>query len=131
MVSSEAIGEAVDAAVGVNDYPLAMNMMLAAGILRYQTDVKTHVIVYSSDDAAHTKTGAAPVPADEPVVAYDKAAMKAADAAFGRGDTDYVGFLRGLWHAGVVAYDVDMVERTITFCGSNGETRVVNVPLPN
>ena len=131
MVSPAAIGEAVDAAVAVNDYPVAVEMMLAAGIKRYHTDVKTHTIVYSADDADHTKAGEAPVPADEPAVTYDKARMKAADAAFARGDTDYTGFLRGLWHAGVVAYDVDLVERTITFRGSQGETRVVNVPRPN
>ena len=122
------IERVVKAAEALGDYPRAVTMMRDAGIRGYRADVRQHRLVYRSASAEWVEGGEAPVPPGAPEHAFVLADVKAALRAFGRGEVDYTGFLRALWHAGVPEYEVDTAARTVTYRGRGGEAHVVHVP---
>ena len=72
-------------------------------------------------------TGAADVPA------FDPQALIAALRTDQAGESTFPEFLAASWRAGVVRYDVDLIERTVTYFGCNEQTyteryRAVDIP---
>ena len=67
-------------------------------------------------------TGAADVPA------FDPQALIAALRTDQAGESTFPEFLAASWRAGVVRYDVDLIERTVTYFGCNEETYTERYP---
>ena len=67
-------------------------------------------------------TGAADVPA------FDPQALIAALRTDQTGESTFPEFLAASWRAGVVRYDVDLIERTVTYFGCNEETYTERYP---
>lgn len=105
-------------------YAAAIQVLSEAGIHRYHTDVRCHTNVYRSQDATYTVPGDAIAPDGAVPERFDPLAIRAAPS----GEVDYTAFLRGLWAAGVVTYEVDLAARTLTYHGANGETEVEMLP---
>lgn len=62
--------------------------------------------------------GAADIPA------FDRDALIRALRVDQAGESTFPEFLQATWQAGVVGYDVDFVERHVTYVGVNGETYI-------
>ena len=67
-------------------------------------------------------TGAADVPT------FDQAALIHALRVDQAGQSTFPEFLMAAWRAGVVSYEVDLIERKVTYCGCQGETYVEAYP---
>ena len=67
-------------------------------------------------------TGAADVPA------FDPQALIAALRTDQAGESTFPEFLAASWRAGVVRYDVDLIERTVTYFGCNEQTYTERYP---
>ena len=67
-------------------------------------------------------TGAADVPA------FDPQALIAALRTDQAGESTFPEFLAASWRAGVVRYDVDLIERTVAYFGCNEETYTERYP---
>ena len=67
-------------------------------------------------------TGAADVPA------FDRAALIAALRTDQAGESTFPEFLTASWRAGVVRYDVDLRQRTVTYFGCGDEAYVERYP---
>jgi len=67
-------------------------------------------------------TGAADVPP------FDQKALIVALGTDQAGESSFSEFLSASWRAGVVRYDVDFGERTVTYYGCNGETYAEHYP---
>ena len=67
-------------------------------------------------------TGAADVPP------FDQKALIAALRTDQAGDSTFPEFLAASWRAGVVRYDVDLTQRTVTYYGCNGEAYAEHYP---
>jgi uncharacterized protein YbcV (DUF1398 family) len=130
-MSENSIRNAVQRADRAGSYEEAMRILISAGVRLYHVEVRSHTIVYSSDLTSYTDAG-------EPTIEEDGAAVDvlvtesidAAMHAIDHGETDYSGFLRQLWRAGVIEYDVNLIWRRITFSGADGQTYVTGVGTP-
>lgn len=67
-------------------------------------------------------TGAADVPP------FDEKALIVALRTDQAGESSFPEFLSASWRAGVVRYDVDFGQRTVTYYGCNGETYAEDYP---
>jgi uncharacterized protein YbcV (DUF1398 family) len=67
-------------------------------------------------------TGAADVPP------FDQKALIVALRTDQAGESSFPEFLSASWRAGVVRYDVDFGQRTVTYYGCNGETYTEHYP---
>jgi uncharacterized protein YbcV (DUF1398 family) len=129
MTTSDAIRKAVHEADKAANYPEALRILLQAGVRVYHTDVKSRTIFYSSDHDCYADHGEAPVPDDaKPTGVFDIEGIRDAKRAIDDGKTDYTGFLREIWRAGVVEYDVSLMGRRIVYCGAHGESHVEHLP---
>jgi len=121
--------EKVDAAPG---YSEAVQLLLDAGVRIYYTDLRSHTTFYSSDLATYVDWRMPSVSYNElPVEHFDPAAVHAAILAMERHETDYQGFPRRIWDAGVVEFEVNLLWRQMTFRGVHGESHVEPLPEVN
>ncbi|MHB1871167.1 MAG: DUF1398 domain-containing protein [Steroidobacteraceae bacterium] len=67
-------------------------------------------------------TGAADVPT------FDQRALIAALRADQAGESSFPEFLTASWRAGVVRYEVDLIERTVTYFGCNNDAYTERYP---
>lgn len=67
-------------------------------------------------------TGAADVPP------FDRKALIVALRTDQAGESSFPEFLSASWRAGVIRYDVDFSQRTVTYHGCNGETYTEHYP---
>ncbi len=67
-------------------------------------------------------SGAADIPA------FDREGLIGALRIDQAGESTFTEFLAASWRSGVVRYDVDFVERTVTYYGCNGEEYVEAYP---
>lgn len=67
-------------------------------------------------------TGAADVPA------FDQQALIAALRTDQAGQSTFPEFLTASWRAGVVRYEVDLIQRTVTYFGCNDDTYTESYP---
>jgi uncharacterized protein YbcV (DUF1398 family) len=72
--------------------------------------------------AAPLLTGAADVPA------FDRELLVAALRIDQAGASAFPEFLSAAWRAGVIRYDVDFIERKVTYYGCNGELHAEHYP---
>jgi len=123
-----AIRQAVEEANAANTYIDAVQLLLEAGVRIYYTDIRFHTTYYSSDLATHVDWLMPSFALSEPPPAYfDRPAIHAATLALQRLETDYEGFLRRSWGAGVVEFEVNLLWRQITYRGVHGESHVESI----
>jgi uncharacterized protein YbcV (DUF1398 family) len=112
----------------VGGFPYLAETLRCAGVTRnlwvlpaceslYMTDAGPVVI-----QGTPLLTGAADVPP------FDQKALIAALRADQAGENSFPEFLSASWRAGVVRYDVDFSQRTVTYYGCNGETYAEHYP---
>jgi uncharacterized protein YbcV (DUF1398 family) len=130
-MTKAAIKEAVHRADNAASYPEVAQILIDAGVRLYHTDVRSHTIIYNTDQDYFADQGEPAVPdTTPPADVFDQAGIVAAFASIERREVDYQGFLRQLWRAGVVEYEVSLIARRITYYGAHGETHSETIPEP-
>ncbi len=124
-MNENTIRRAVERADRAAGYEQAIEILFAAGVRVYYVDVRSHVIVYSSDLASYTDAGEAAIDAEAtPSNSLQPEDIEMALRAIDRGEADYRGFLGRLWQAGVVEYEVNLIWRRMAFYGAHGQSFV-------
>lgn len=112
-------------------YPQFVELLSEAGVRTYHVDVPSHTVIYRNGEETHTEHGQPVVSEDARTPApFDDSGVKAAIAGNQQGKGDYLTFLRQIWASGVVEYDVDLGERTVSYRGVAGEAYVESIPAP-
>jgi uncharacterized protein YbcV (DUF1398 family) len=129
-MNREAVTAAVESArkreIGYLDF---VRRLIAAGVQTYRVEVPAHTITYHSPDDTFIEQGEPLAGADpERPAPFQAPGVQAAIAANQQGKGEYQLFLRQIWDAGTVAYDVDFQARTIAYRGAHGEVYEEGIP---
>jgi uncharacterized protein YbcV (DUF1398 family) len=112
----------------VGGFPYLAETLRRAGVTRNSWFLPACESLYLTDagpvvmQGTPLLTGAADVPP------FDQRALIAALRTDQAGESSFPEFLRASWSAGVVRYEVDFAQRTVTYYGCSGETYVEPYP---
>ena len=112
----------------VGGFPYLAEILRRAGVTRNLWFLPACESLYVTDagpvvmQGTPLLTGAADVPP------FDQRALIAALRTDQAGESSLPEFLSASWSAGVVRYDVDLGQRTVTYYGCNGETYAEHYP---
>jgi len=112
----------------VGGFPYLAETLRCAGVTRNLWFLPACESLYMTDagpvvmQGTPLLTGAADVPP------FDQKALIAALRTDQAGESSFPEFLSASWRAGVVRYDVDFSQRTVTYYGCNGEAYAEHYP---
>lgn len=112
----------------VGGFPYLAEVLRRAGVLRNIWFLPACESLYLTQagpvvmQGSPLLTGAADVPA------FDQQALMAALRTDQAGESTFPEFLAASWRAGVVRYEVDLIQRTVTYFGCNDDAYVERYP---
>lgn len=126
VVAATARGVAVRPKVG--GFPYFAEAMRQAGITKNYFDVPAMSMVYATAEGDVLQPGPPLFGETTVVPRFNEAALLAALHADQRGDIEFIEFVRAIFGAGVIRFEVDTGERTCTYFGAHGERHVESYP---
>jgi uncharacterized protein YbcV (DUF1398 family) len=112
----------------VGGFPYLAETLRRAGVIRNVWSLPSCQSLYVTSDGSVVTMGTPLVAGTSDVPVFNREALIVALRTDQAGRSTFPEFLAASWHAGVVRYDVDFAERTVRYCGSNGEEYVENYP---
>ncbi|MFI0220879.1 DUF1398 family protein [Streptomyces lydicus] len=112
----------------VGGFPYLAETLRQAGITRCRMAVPSNAMLYLSAAGPVAVQGEPLVTGTVGVPPFDREALIAALRADQGGRTTFPEFVAGCWKAGVVWYDVDLIARTCTYYGADGDHYVETYP---
>lgn len=112
----------------VGGFPYLAETLRRAGVTRNRWTLPAAQSLYLTTDGPVVMQGEPLVNGLVDVPPFDQAALIAALRTDQAGQSSFPQFLAAAWQAGVVRYDVDFAERTVTYYGSNDEEYVEEYP---
>ncbi|MDF3289688.1 DUF1398 family protein [Streptomyces silvisoli] len=106
----------------VGGFPYLAETLRQAGVTRCRMAVPSNAMLYLTDAGPVVDQGEPLVTGMVDVMAFDREALVKALRADQAGETTFHEFVQGCWKAGVVWYDVDLVARTCTYYGADGDS---------
>jgi uncharacterized protein YbcV (DUF1398 family) len=100
----------------------------AAGITKNIWQLPSCQGLYLTQDGPVVSQGTPLITGTADVPVFDQAALIRALRVDQAGNSTFPEFLMATWQAGVVSYEVDLMERKVTYCGCAGETYVEEYP---
>jgi uncharacterized protein YbcV (DUF1398 family) len=110
-----------------SSYPQYAAQLARDSIEGYHVDVAAHTIDWRAPGVRFRELGPVVIAGGAPV-AFAEAAVVRALRRNQQGQTDYPGFLREIWAAGVCAYDADLRGGCVVYRGASGEQYVEAIP---
>jgi uncharacterized protein YbcV (DUF1398 family) len=112
----------------VGGFPYLAETLRRAGVTRNVWSLPSCQSLYLTSDGPVVTVGTPLVTGTSDVPAFNREALIVALRTDQAGQSTFPEFLAASWRAGVVRYDVDFAERTVTYCGSNGEEYIESYP---
>lgn len=112
----------------VGGFPYLAEMLRSAGVTRNIWSLPACQSLYLTELGPVVSQGSPLVTGMADVPPFDQAALIAALRADQAGESTFPEFLMAAWKAGVVRYDVELSERTVTYYGAGGESYVESYP---
>lgn len=112
----------------VGGFPYLAEALRRAGVLHNRWTLPAGQSLYLTVDGPVVVQGTPLVNGFAEVPPFDREALISALRTDQAGKSSFPAFLAAAWQAGVVRYDVDLVERTVTYYGSNDEAYVEVYP---
>lgn len=112
----------------VGGFPYLAEALRQAGVTRNIWTLPACQSLYLTQHGSVVMQGAPLVSGAADVPPFDQDALITALRIDQAGKSTFPEFLAAAWQAGVVGYDVDFVQRTVTYCGAEGETYVEAYP---
>ena len=112
----------------VGGFPYLAATLRRAGVTRNIWTLPACQSLYLSEAGAVVVPGAALVRVAAEVPKFDQAALLRALRTDQAGESTFPQFLAAAWGAGVVRYEVDLLERTVTYEGCAGERYCEHYP---
>jgi uncharacterized protein YbcV (DUF1398 family) len=112
----------------VGGFPYMAETFRAAGITKNIWQLPSCQSLYLTKDGAVISQGTPLLTGMGDVPVFDQAALIRALRVDQAGNSTFPEFLMAAWQAGVVSYEVDLIERKVTYCGCLGEEYVESYP---
>lgn len=112
----------------VGGFPWLAETLRQAGVTRNIWSLPACQSLYLTTQGAVVAQGTALVTGMDDVPAFDRSALIAALRSDQAGNSTFPEFLMAAWKAGVVGYEVDFDQRTVTYRGSAGESYLESYP---
>ncbi len=112
----------------VGGFPFFAECLRKAGVLRNVWTLPSLQSVYVMNDAVLVQQGTSLVSGMNEVPDFDEVALITAIRTDQAGESTFPEFLMSSWRAGVVGYEVNFSERTVSYYGARGEKYVESYP---
>ncbi|MGB7307568.1 MAG: DUF1398 family protein [Candidatus Acidiferrales bacterium] len=112
----------------VGGFPYLAETLRRAGVTRNLWHLPACQSLYLTDAGPVAVVGTPLATGMADVPPFDREALIAALRTDQAGRSTFPEFLMATWRAGIVRYDVDLVARTCTYYGANGEEYVESYP---
>ncbi|RKR45270.1 DUF1398 family protein [Paraburkholderia sp. BL17N1] len=112
----------------VGGFPYLADTLRRAGVTRNVWFLPACESLYLTEDGPVVVQGAPLVSGAVDVPPFDQPALVTALRVDQAGESSFPEFLAASWHAGVVRYEVDLLERTVTYYGCRNEEYVEEYP---
>jgi len=112
----------------VAGFPHLAETLRRAGVTRNIWSLPACQSIFLTDKGPVVVQGAPLVSGAADIPAFDREALIKALRIDQAGESIFPEFLAASWRAGVVRYDVDFAERTVSYYGCNGEVYVEAYP---
>lgn len=112
----------------VGGFPIIAEVLRTSGVLKNTWTLPSCQSVYLMKDGAVVQQGSPLIAGTHEVPVFDREALITALRTDQNGDSTFAEFLAATWAAGVVGYDVDFLERNVTYYGAAGETYIESYP---
>jgi uncharacterized protein YbcV (DUF1398 family) len=123
-----ALERAVAVRPAIDGFPHFAEALRQAGITRYRTHTAASTSLYAIGDDVVLRQGDPPRLGTFPVAPYDEAALVEVIQADRAGTLTYTQLLEGVLRAGIVAWELDLAERTCTYEAVDGPRYVESYP---
>lgn len=114
----------------VGGFPYLADTLRRAGVTRNVWFLPACESLYLTEDGPVVVQGTPLVSGAVDVPAFDQLALVKALRIDQAGESSFPEFLAASWRAGVVRYEVDLLERTVTYYGCRNEEYVEAYPAP-
>lgn len=112
----------------VGGFPYLAETLRSAGVTRNVWQLPACQSLYLTDRGAVLQQGTPLVSGSVDVPRFDQSALVHALRTDQAGESSFPAFLLAAWNAGVIRYDVDLLERRVTYYGGDGESYVEHYP---
>ncbi|QRP65352.1 DUF1398 family protein [Rhodanobacter sp. FDAARGOS 1247] len=112
----------------VGGFPYLAETLRRAGVTRNVWQLPACQSLYLTERGAVLQQGTPLVSGMADVPGFDQPALVRALRTDQAGESSFPDFLLASWNAGVVRYEVDLLERQVTYYGCNGESYVEHYP---
>lgn len=112
----------------VGGFPYLAEVLRRAGVTRNIWFLPACESLYLTETGAVVMQGSPLLTGAADVPAFERAALIAALRADQAGESSFPEFLTASWRAGVVRYEVDLRQRTVTYFGCNDEAYTERYP---
>jgi uncharacterized protein YbcV (DUF1398 family) len=112
----------------VGGFPYLAETLRRAGVTRNVWQLPACQSLYLTGRGAVLQQGTPLVSGMADVPGFDQPALIHALRTDQAGESSFADFLLASWNAGVVRYEVDLLERQVTYYGCNGESYVEHYP---
>jgi uncharacterized protein YbcV (DUF1398 family) len=106
----------------VGGFPYLAETLRRAGVTRNVWQLPACQSLYLTDRGAVLQQGTPLVSGSVDVPGFDQPSLIHALRTDQAGESSFPAFLLAAWNAGVVGYEVDLLERHVTYRGCNGES---------
>lgn len=112
----------------IGGFPYLAETLRIAGVRRNIWSLPACQSLYLTEQGPVVAQGVPLITGMEDVLPFDQGALITALRTDQAGESTFAEFLMAAWKAGVVSYDVNFGERTVTYYGSDGESYVESYP---
>lgn len=112
----------------VGGFPYLAETLRSVGVTRNVWQLPACQSLYLTDRGAVLQQGTPLVSGSVDVPRFDQSALIQALRTDQAGESSFPAFLLAAWNAGVIHYDVDLLERRVTYYGCDGESYVEHYP---
>jgi len=112
----------------VGGFPYLAEVLRRAGVTRNVWSLPACQSLYLTEQGPVVMQGQPMVMRAADVPVFDREALIVALRTDQAGESTFPEFLAASWRAGVVRYEVDLLGRTVTYCGWNDEAYVESYP---
>lgn len=112
----------------VGGFPFLAECLRKAGVEKNIWSLPSAQSIYITKEGSLVKTGVPLASGIAPVPDFNKEALIEALRKDQVGESTFLEFLLSAWNAGVVSYEVDFIESTVSYRGVLGEEYVESYP---
>lgn len=112
----------------VGAYPYLAEALRQAGVLRYVYTLPSGQCIFYANDGKVVNQSEVVATGTLEVPSFDKEEFVKVLRRSQNGETTFPEFLKGSWESGVIRYEADLVARTVTYSGAEGEAYVEGYP---